>query len=231
MRKTFRPTKLIKCLFLGLCFWYFSIASLHAQEKDSIAFFPNNDRNIELGLNVTTVIASFVGADINRISPESFPLSLKIAKNRSAFRMGIGASYFSEETNTFPTFSSNTTHAYSARVGYEWRFFIAKRWMAHFGFDVVGGFLSETNRVNSSIDVSTLQREDFRMGGGPVYGLQLALSNRMVLGCEASMYGIATRSNISEEFVENPIFNRSESRWLGDFDITVPKWLYLIIRF
>ncbi len=205
--------------------------NVQAQKKDTIAYFPNNDRNIELGLNVTSVLASFVGADDERISPENFPLSLKIAKNRGAFRLGLGSNFSSSDSNTPGAAVTNKNYAFTTRVGYEWRHFIAKRWAAHLGVDIVGGFLSEKNTVNSSIDISTLVREDVRIGGGPVYGLQFAISNRMVLGCEASMYTIATRSKRKETFQVNTQFNREESVWLGAFDITVPQWLYLIVRF
>ncbi len=204
---------------------------LSAQEEK--VFFPTEERKIEVGLNVTSVISSFVGSNDGNIDPGSFPLVVKFAKNNKAWRLGLGIDFKSSEDNSLVFFGQNRTSTASVftKVGREWRHQVGKRVLAYYGVDLLANYASETSDVFTSTDFVALSLTDFGFGGGPIYGLQVALNERILLSFEGSFYGIVTHSRIKEEFQQNPIFNRDETTWLTDIEMNMPQWLYLVVRF
>ncbi len=208
----------------------FAVNLLYAQEK---VFFPTEERTTEIGLNATSVISSFVDSNNGSINPGDYPLVVKIAKNNKAWRFGLGLDFKSQRDDNSITFGATTTSESSVfmKIGREWRHLVAKRVVAYYGIDVLGNWISEHNEVFTSTDLASLNLNNIGFGGGPVYGLQIALSERMLVSFEGSLYGVVTRSHIKETFEQNPIFNKNETVWLSDVKMNMPQWLYLIVRF
>ena len=203
------------------------------EEKAEVVFFPTEEKTTEIGLNVTSVISSFVGSNDGTIDPGSYPLIVKIAKDHKAWRLGLGMDFKSrQERGTFGFgFNTTSTSSVFTKFGREWRHLVAKRAVAYFGVDVLLSYTSEKSEVFTSTDEVSLQLNDIGFGAGPVYGIQWALSERMLLSFEGSFYGIVTRSHVKEEFEQNPIFNKDETNWLADVEMNMPQWLYLVVRF
>ncbi|MEZ4886696.1 MAG: hypothetical protein R3E32_18350 [Chitinophagales bacterium] len=202
---------------------------LEAQEK---VFFPTEERSTEIGLNVTSVISSFVDSNNGSINPGDFPLVVKVAKNNKAWRFGLGLDFKSQRDDGVISFETTTkTSEVFTKFGREWRHLVAKRVVAYYGVDVLWNYVSEQNEVFSNTDFVSLQLSNMGFGGGPVFGLQVALSERMLVSFEGSLYGVVTRSHVKETFNQNPIFNKDETNWLSDVKMNMPQWLYLIVRF
>lgn len=202
-----------------------------AQEKDRF-FFPTEEATTEIGLNVTSVVSSFVDSNDGSIDPGDFPLVIKRAKNNKAWRFGLGLDFKSQRNQGVVTFGNNTqSSAIFTKFGREWRHLVAKRVVAYYGLDLLWSYVSEENEVFTSTDFVSLQLNNMGFGAGPVFGLQIALSERMLLSFEGSLYGVVTRSRILEEFEQNPIFNRDDVDWLSDVKMNMPQWLYLVVRF
>jgi len=215
-------------LLISLLAWI----QLSGQEQEKV-FFPTEERSTEIGLNVTSVISSFVGSNDGGIDPGSFPLVVKFAKNNKAWRLGLGLDFKSREDNNAIFFGENRTSTTSVftKLGREWRHKVGKRVLAYYGVDLLLNYAKETSNVFTATDFVSLTLNDFGFGGGPVYGLQLALNERVLVSFEGSFYGVLTNSNIKEEFDQNPIFNKDETTWLTDIEMNMPQWLYLIVRF
>lgn len=209
----------------------FALQFMFAQEEEKI-FFPI-EPNTEVGLNVTTVISSFVGSNDGTIDPGDYPLVVKFAKNNRAWRLGFGVNFKSREDNNSISFGTNTTSNSTvfAKMGREWRQIVGKRFAAYYGFDVLFNYLDERNEVFTPTDIVSLKLSNIGVGIGPIYGVQFAINERMLLSFEGSFYGIVTRSKVKEEFQQNPIFNKDEINWEGDVEMNMPQWLYFAIRF
>ncbi|MFK7908448.1 MAG: hypothetical protein AB8B69_25175 [Chitinophagales bacterium] len=214
-------------LLISLLVWI----QLSAQEEEK-NFFPTEERSTEIGLNVTSVISSFVGSNDGGIDPGSFPLVVKFAKNNKAWRLGLGLDFKSQEENNINFFQNKTsiTEVFT-KVGREWRHKVGKRVLAYYGVDLLFNYENETSNVFISTDFVSLNLTNLGFGGGPVYGLQLALNERVLVSFEGSFYGVVTNSNVKEEFDQNPIFNKDETTWLTDIEMNMPQWLYLVVRF
>ncbi|MEM7374004.1 MAG: hypothetical protein AAF587_35760 [Bacteroidota bacterium] len=218
---------------LWYSFWFaillFQALSAEAQVNSSETFF-SDDKRHEVGANVTTVLFSALGNASNQIDPGRFPWSYKyrFAKG-NAFRLGIGVSVNVEnqDRNQFTTFNQFG----SLRLGYEWRTYLDKRWLTYFGIDAIGDYTVEQAIVATQFDFTTIKLESIGIGGGPVFGLQFALTKRIILGTEASLYGIYAEKVRTELFSNNPGGNDriTSNQFTGD--LTIPRWLYLSIRF
>ncbi len=210
---------------------FFALQLLYAQEEEKV-FFPQ-EPSTEVGLNVTTVISSFVGSNDGTIDPGDYPLIVKFAKNNRAWRLGLGVNFKSREDNNSIGFGTNTTSNSTVftKIGREWRQVVGKRFAAYYGFDILFNYLSESNEVFTPTDLVSLKLNNIGVGIGPIYGLQLALNERILFSFEGSFYGILTRSRVKEEFQQNPIFNKDETNWEKDVEMNMPQWLYLVVRF
>ncbi|MGB0932076.1 MAG: hypothetical protein ACPGVB_14935, partial [Chitinophagales bacterium] len=76
------------------------------------------------------------------------------------------------------------------KFGREWRHNVAKRVVAYYGIDLLWNLVSESNEVFTSTDLVNLNLTNMGFGGGPIYGLQVALSERMLVSFEGSLYGV-----------------------------------------
>ncbi len=193
-----------------------------------------NYKRIELGLNVTTVIASFVGSSSFDIDPGNFPFMFKIVgKNRKrALRFGLGLDVkLSQDDELNINTNTSSENAVHLKAGYEWRQQLHKRWTTYFGVDVLTAYQRDENKTRLSNEVITISQTDYSLGAGPVYGVLFDINKRLFLGFEGSFYATTTYSVEKEEFSLTSLFDREDSSWHQTASITVPKWLYLYVRF
>lgn len=207
----------------------FSALSSFAQNDST--YFPRKHK-MEFGINVTSILSNFVGNNANEVTNAGdFPLTAKFLMNKSAIRIGAGLQWTGTKKQVINQFTLlNADNSVFLRSGYEYRTYIGKRWMALFGFDVIGNYFDKTSTTASG-EIITLTRRGIGFGGGAVYGLQFALSKRVHLGCEGSLYGIYTRENEKNTFDSNPQDNTSSVNQAFASNLTSPKWLYAIVRF
>lgn len=225
-RYLFQSSKLFS---FWIVIFLFQVQALQAQTNSSEMFFADDKRH-EIGVNITTVLFSALGNSSTQIDPGRFPWSYKYRfKKGNAFRLGVGVN-FKAENEDFRQFSSFNQFA-SLRMGYEWRVYLDKRWLSYLGLDVLGDLSDEQAIVSNQFDFTVIRLTSIGVGGGPVFGIQFAASNRIILGTEASIYGIYSERVRTETFTNNPDSNdRIESSQISG-ELSVPRWLYLSIRF
>ncbi|MGB1243385.1 MAG: cytochrome-c peroxidase, partial [Chitinophagales bacterium] len=108
---------------------------IYAQENGEKVFFPTEERTTEVGLNVTSVVSSFVGSNNGSIDPIDFPLVVKLAKNNKAWRFGLGLEFKSQKDDGVTIFGRTTkSSTVFTKFGREWRHLVAKRVVAYYGF-------------------------------------------------------------------------------------------------
>jgi hypothetical protein len=220
-------TTMIKNGFLILLI--FSALSSFAQSDST--YFPKKHK-LEFGINVTSVLSNFVGNNADEVTNAGdFPLSAKILMNHSAIRFGAGLQWTGTKkqvVDQFTLLSANNNVFF--RTGYEYRTYIGKRWMMLFGVDGIANYFDKTSNTVSG-EIITLSRKGFGVGAGPVYGLQFALSKRIHLGCEGSLYWLYTMETEKNSFSLNPLDNTTAINQSFAGNLTSPKWLYAIVRF
>ena len=217
-------------LQVGRCslLFFFLAGGLHAQNDDKENFFLDG-RKLELGANVTSVLFSTLGNSNRDLSPGRFPWTVKtVFATGDALRFGLGLNlrYEDQPQRRFQTFDNYV----SFRMGYEWRIHIEKRWVALFAIDGMLDFSSEQVISNTQTDFAIIRLDSWGVGGGPVMGIQFAPLARIVLGTEASLYGLFRIVNRSEEFSNFPDQNIDLQAYQGEANLSVPRWIYLSIR-
>ncbi len=208
---------------------------IEVREKTEKSIQPSSERKLEIGLNVTTVISSFLANNSDQLTNFTFgqagyPVSLKLGNNKKALRLAFGVNI--NRSNIFQTgFDEIQERSFiSAKVGGEKRLAIGKRWLFFYGFDVITFYEKLSSTVNTSIDRVRITQNGFGGGVGPVYGLQFHLNHRMSLGCEGSLYTVVSFNSQRETFSNNPFFNQAENSTNFNASTEVPKWLYFIVR-
>ncbi len=213
------------CLFVMLLL----TSQAMAQDAPEENFFAN-DMKHEFGVNMTTILSTVLGNELNGLDPGRFPISYKrLLKNNKALRLGIGGNVSFRNTDNFN--AENRQNAVIARVGFEKRWLFEKRWMVYAGLDFMFDYASERNTVNTPTDFVILSINRKGVGIGPVYGMQFAITPRLVLGTEGSLYAFYHNEKQKSEFAFTPGFSDETTSDIFAAALSVPKWLYFVVRF
>lgn len=213
----------------SLFFTYF----LQAQEEDASLF--KNNLKWEIGVNATSVISNFIGnTNDDVLTPGDYPFTIKrtFKEGNQALRIGLGAQYAAKKQNFNTPIGEliNYDNQIHLRVGWEWRKVLARRWLTALGVDISGFRQENKSHTFANGDLSTLSKTQIGGGGGPILGVQFAISRRIHLGCEASLYTSIYQNHQILKFLNNPSENEISNTTEVNLSMSAPKWLYLIIR-
>lgn len=205
----------------------------YAQQTDTLFFSPKH--HWEIGLNATSVISNFVGNKPDEtLSPGNYPLFIKwLPSAKHAMRIAVGGKYNLKNTASFvgnPFEIQDFSNALNAKVGYEHRHALGKRWILQLGVDVLGQYRASSINTNTSIDQVATRERVIAGGAGPFMGFQFALNKRIHLGCESSLYGIYESGTDDKRFKNNPSLDELRNFETFSFTYNIPKWLYVVIR-
>jgi len=204
--------------------------SLSAQ--DTLPFF-NPAHNIELGINATATLSTFVGNETSGITAADYPLSVKLLrKPTQGWRLGLGIDVETETSDGVGSGIVTETEAlqFFGRIGYEWRKILSRRWMFYVGVDILGSIATDNGNASTPNGFSRLELTQWGTGGGPAYGLQFAITPRLHVGTEGSIYATFRYSERREVFEFDPSLNNSQTTREWDLRTSVPQWLYLTVR-
>ncbi len=203
---------------LSLCFLTYAQGS--AQE-DSV----HQKRRIELGLNITSVLANFFNSDFPRAMLEQYIIAGKVFhQNRhAAFRFHIGGSVDSEKTVNLASIKSREL---LTKIGCEWHRPIGQKIILLYGADAIFTYSHTTTdafRQSTLTESSTLQ-------GGPAafLGFRYQLNKWLSLTTESSLSVIWRRRDrfVTENANRNQ-FVKERSFNLGH---TLPVSLYVYFK-
>ena len=222
--RTGRHWSILICILLGS-------SSLLAQ-SDSLRYF-NPVHRVELGINATATLSTFVGNESEGISPADYPLSIKLMQGqKAAWRFGLGLELNTESSdgNGVGIITETETIDFYGRVGYEWRKILSPRWMFFAGLDGLFSFGQDNGNSNTQVGFTELNLERWALGGGPVYGIQFAINPRLHVGTEGNIYLTLIHTEREERFEFDPQLNNSRTTDIWDLRTNVPQWLYLTLR-
>lgn len=119
-----------------------------------------------------------------------YTLTYAVNQRSSGFGFTTGLGYNYAQTNTGDGFSNTTSTSRDVawRFGLESKKYLAKRWIASIGGDVViEGSKTETKSEGSGTTTSITSKIN-RSGFGPRASLNFQINDKIVLGTEASFY-------------------------------------------
>lgn len=223
-------TAFVNCIRISalICLLMLSAVAMMAQEEEK-AFEEIELKKLEIGINITSVLKSFVGNDAT-ISSEDFPLLFRLHGNKMAGRLGLG--FAVQNTEFFDQITFNTRQSeltsYFVKLGLERKVFQDRRLSFYWGLDLIG--IYEVDKVTSpSFDNLQLVKEITTYGISPFLGFSFKLNERIRLHTESSTNLFYETSLIKEIQFDNEEIISEENALFGE--IQVPIFLYLNVRF
>jgi hypothetical protein len=209
---TINYTQIMNYFFLLLM--AISISSISFCQEESLI---NNDFRNEIGIDATMFVKqylNFASSEYYIYSPSTYLLSYKRIHNKHALRFAFNCYYeVKKDTGGYSSNTGNTdkNRYFDARLGYEFRNHIGKRWMYYYGFDLSAGY---THRVQHNMGTSYGTPDWIhnikRIGGGPILGFQFYFNNRLSVSTEASLYILYSKDNVDFKYEDFPEQNTKE---------------------
>lgn len=186
-------------------------------------------RNVNLGVNVTSIFSSLVGND-NSIEVNNFPILIRFGKE-NLFRLGLGASVKRNDEFDIISLSNRLSEEVRilAKAGYEFSIFQDSRWGAYWGID--GLLKYERDKINSFITggENTIKEDTYGLGAAAFLGIRFRLSQRIFLTTEAALGGMGNRVRYEQSGFGIP--QRVDNSNEFDFTVEPPLFLYLNFAF
>ena len=193
----------------------------------------------------TKVARHYVGIQVNELlrqllnfggtsnsvgNPYLITYAVNSTKNGVGFNFGLGYTYSSTSNGDPITPRTTIDHSLNLRFGLEKKFTIGKRWLSSYGLDLV---LDDSNNKTETtfnpgggIPSKTTTELSINGGGlGPRFTLNFFVSDRIMLGTEASYY---YRAGTSTQKVSNQPDQTNKPRSLT---FAVPAVLFVILKF
>lgn len=196
-------------------------------EEDS--FHMLEYRGLELGFNITTVLSRFVGNSPGTDDLD-FPFLFRIHGEKSALRIGVGASFNRSSFFDATTITTRETEERNGvlKIGFERNVNIKKRLSFYWGLEAFGGIEYESV-VTSNFTNSLIAKDILRLGGGPFLGFSYSINHKVRLHTETNILGFYEKTTTTEVIggEEEPI---AETDGIGG-RITPPIALYVNLKF
>jgi hypothetical protein len=163
------------------------------------------------------------------------------------FNFGLGYEFDDVKVQDGQIERETSIDNFSVRTGVEKKFWLAKRWLASGGFDILAERQKSetTNKTETDFGRTkvTTASKTSGWGLGPRFGLGFQISNRIFLGTEVTYYfkklkakgEVTTSITVRQEFngtiTETTETEKTDSEdTLKELTFSVPTVLYLIIR-
>jgi hypothetical protein len=174
--------------------------------KQSLIFFlllltlPSNAQQLEilsskkyeLGLNITGTLAGFFNANGIKEGIDPYLISLKLIKNKNVIRLGLAFSLQNSKEIDPNTFNQRDLKENITRLrgGFERRVIIEKRFMYHWGLDIIGEYAVDNVSTVGQFGSVSLKKNAIGVGLGPVFGFSFFLHPKVTLSTESSFYAV-----------------------------------------
>lgn len=216
---------------LLLCF----TTNVLAQKKKLIKDKPFDKKNyVELGLNLTGAIQTFVRNRTDSVYTDPYALSFKKVNGAIGYRLGLGYSFRTTKDITLIQARVNNLTRFDVRGGIERRFPIGEHWRIYAGADVLWGLVDGKNQFgegNPNGEIITVKVSENMIGAGPFVGIQYQLNSRISFLTEASLYGmqINTKKIYSSNLKQEILGTEKSDRFV--FPPGMPRSIVIVYRF
>jgi len=186
--------------------------------------------NTEVGLNVSNFVKSFLSLNTQTI--QASPYFVIVKHKRLRLHLGLKAN----DGRNFFDGSNNITDRrnlqFDFKAGLERRQYVGKKWIFHYGLDLVGSY--QYNRFNTLTAIDEIKdlTEAAYAGISPFLGLQFKINNRLKILTEADWIIAYGRSTEKLESVFFPgDLNETNISNFSFTQLNPPVDLYLIFSF
>ncbi len=202
-----------------------SSSFVYAQEEASEKAYKT-----EVGLNVSNFVKSFLSLNTQTI--QASPYFVVVKHKSLRFHLGLQANdgqNFFDDTNNI---SNNRNILFDFKAGFERREMVAKKWIFHYGLDLVGNYGYNRLTTITAIDQIKNTTEAAYAGLSPFLGLQFKINHRLKVLTEANWviaYGRSTEKTESAVFADD--LNQTNISNFAFTELNPPIDLYLIFQF
>lgn len=217
-----------------------------AQESTSDVPAPKKERTAEhlIGMQVNGLVRQVLNfsnnnTNVNTGNPYLLTYSVNSKKTGWGLRAGVG--YAHNSSSGSDGFSSivNNIDDMNVRIGVDKRFKLSGRWTTGVGLDMIysrnnDNTSTDVNQTFSGIGSTGIQTLTTAVGGGPMAWLRFGITNRIIIGTEASIYyktGNESQTINSMVFIPNGTLSQpSTSRTVSEAKINAPVALFLNVK-
>lgn len=207
-----------------IMFFSFLFIGLHAQSN-------SKKNSTDIGINITSILSTFVGNNNEVFAPDDYPLLLKLNRGKKSYRFGLGLlvnyddelSVFEEEDLLFSDVSIRS------RFGMEKRISLNQKFDFYYGLDLLLNWDSKNDVVSNVFDITRISEQSYGIGGGPVIGFNYNIGKRVKFGTEGSFYNVYSYKERKERFDFNPEINKDKVIHSFSSKMTAPVHLFILI--
>jgi hypothetical protein len=154
--------------------------------------------------------------------------------------VGTGYAVNTSTDNSNPNVQNKSTlNDFSLRLGVEKKSFLSRKWMASYGFDFLWSKQSDettsTSQFQFQTNITDTNSSTRSFGSGPRVGLNYFISEKIMLGTEATYYfrWMKVSSTITNTSMGNGADSSSANntnQHLTDLTLNVPVAIFLIVK-
>ncbi|MEO6190510.1 MAG: hypothetical protein ABIO44_09330 [Saprospiraceae bacterium] len=211
-------------------FVFLAIATLvQAQEQEQA--LPKK-YNLEIGLNITRLLASVLATNSNSIlvnDPYTFLLKNKIKNNY--LRIGLYGNFdIKKEVFDFNGDRTSKINKIGTRIGIEYRNQIMNHFELFYGADLIYVYDKEKVIFNDFSGITSQTITIFnKFGAGPIVGLNYKFAKRLMLSTESSIYIIGGQE--TDKLLNNNVLVKSDKKDVFNITHLVPSSLSIYLKF
>jgi Outer membrane protein beta-barrel domain len=204
-----------------------SFSKINAQED----WLNSDTTKNELGLNITELINVILARD-SKLSVGNYLLTYKYIQNYKGLRMGLRLNAVTKKSDFFDSQNrGNSSFVFDYRLGYEWQYPLANRWLYWIGIDGLIGYQYDKSTFSDNFgNNQTITDSGYNFGAGPSLGLQFHINKRMSLAFETSFYAKYGSGSRTFELDGNPISTPDLPYSSFDFKLVLPQTIFMILK-
>lgn len=211
------------CL-IGLLFS--SFLWLNAQNENE----PDKMRDFEVGLNVSNFVKSFVSLNTQTIQTSPYFIVFKY-NEKLRLHLGFKGSDGVDFTSDNGGLNNNRFMRFDLKTGIERNKLLGKKWLVHYGADLVVKYEFERFKNTTGFDEVTSSIESAYGGVSPFLGLQFKINDRLKLLTEAEWVFAYGRSADKINSTDFPEINSKDISNFFFTELHPPVDLYVIFKF
>lgn len=211
------------CLF-GLVFSSFLFVNAQSEVETG------NLKKFEVGLNVSNFVKSFASLNTQTVQASPYFVVFKYDE-KLRLHFGFKGNNGSDFASSEGSISDNRKLKFDLKAGIEKNKAMGKRWLFHYGIDLVGKYEFEqfTNTANGDEVITSI--ESAYGGISPFLGLQFKINDRLKLLTEAEWIVATGRSADKLESRDFPEINKKDLSNFTFTELHAPVDLYVIFKF
>ncbi|MFZ4542631.1 MAG: hypothetical protein ACOYOA_01175 [Saprospiraceae bacterium] len=215
-------------LFYFLCFLpLITLAQKKQIKKDDF----QKINYLEIGVNISGAIGTFVQNRTDSIYSDPYAIVAKYVNHNFGVRLGVGYALNSvKEINAIQARVDGLKRL-DVRGGLDYQHKINKHWRLHYGADVLFGSIRGKKQFSEGDNIYQIRITEKMIGLGPILGIQFHLTPRISLQTEAALYAMSTITMKEYYNSARPDLKFTDKVTQLRFPPGIPRSIAVIVRF